>query len=112
MYKLLRLNNIKKTGCHCDLLIYDKHDYVHLVGKVSEPPLKKLSNKKRFDLSRNIHNVKDKKSLHELAIVAEFRPILKESDVNILLNKLFVFMIQVKSKYFYFLLNILYYSDY
>ena len=28
MYKLLRLNNIKKTDCHYDLLVYDKHELV------------------------------------------------------------------------------------
>ena len=106
------LNNNKKTGYHYDLFVYNKYDYIYLVRKVSELPLKNLLNKKRFDLDRNIYNTKDKKSLHELAIVIEFKLILKKSDVNILLNKLFVFMIQVKSKYFYFLLNILYYSDY
>lgn len=78
----------------------DHYDYVHLVGEVSGPPSKKLPNKERFDLGRNNRNAKDEKSLCELAIVAEFGPILEESDLNILLNELYVFMIQVKSKCF------------
>ncbi|CAG8461590.1 2385_t:CDS:2 [Cetraspora pellucida] len=97
IYKLLGLNKKKSViGRRCDLLLCDQYDYVHLVGEVSGPPLKKLPNKERFDLGRNNRNAKDEKSLCELAIVAEFGPILDESDLNILLNELYVFMIQVK----------------
>ncbi|CAG8480128.1 7251_t:CDS:10 [Racocetra persica] len=66
--------------------------------KMSRPLSKKLSNKERFDLGRNNHNAKDEKSLCKLAIIAEFGPILEESDLDILLNELYVFMIQVKKK--------------
>ncbi|RIB07338.1 hypothetical protein C2G38_2214726 [Gigaspora rosea] len=97
IYKLLGLNKRKSIiGRRCDLLLCDHYDYVHLVGEVSGPPLKKLPNKERFDLGRNNRNAKDEKSLCELTIVAEFGPILDESDLNILLNELYVFMIQVK----------------
>ncbi|CAG8812388.1 34976_t:CDS:2, partial [Gigaspora margarita] len=97
IYKLLGLNKKKSViGHHCDLLLCDQYDYVYLVGEVSGPPLKKLPNKERFDLGRNNRNAKDEKSLCELAIVAEFGPILDESNLNILLNELYIFMIQVK----------------
>ncbi|CAG8605490.1 13452_t:CDS:2, partial [Racocetra fulgida] len=95
-------NNSKKPeispNCsrRCDLILCDQYDYVHLVGEVSGPPSKKLPNKERFDLGRNNRNAKDEKSLCELAIIAEFGPILEESDLDILLNELYVFMIQVK----------------
>ncbi len=89
----LNNNNNNKIGHYYNLLIYNKYDYVYLIRKVSRSSLKKLSNKKKFNLSRNICNTKDKKSLYELAIIIKFKLILKESDVNILLNKLFVFII-------------------
>ncbi|CAG8727175.1 1539_t:CDS:2 [Cetraspora pellucida] len=55
LYKLFGLNKKKSTiGCHCDLILCDQYDYVHLVGEVSEPPSKKLSNKERFDLEKTI----------------------------------------------------------
>ncbi|CAG8699248.1 14167_t:CDS:2, partial [Gigaspora rosea] len=66
-------------------------------GEVSGPPSKNLPNKERFDLGRNNHNAKDEKSLCKLTIVAEFGPILDESDLNTLLNELYVFMIQKKT---------------
>ncbi|CAG8530988.1 14965_t:CDS:2 [Gigaspora rosea] len=65
-------------------------------GEVSGLPSKNLPNKERFDLGRNNCNAKDEKSLCELTIVAEFGPIQDESDLNTLLNEIFVFMIQVK----------------
>ncbi|CAG8666013.1 8917_t:CDS:2, partial [Cetraspora pellucida] len=99
LYKLLGLNKKKSAiGRRCDLILCDQYDYVHLVGEVSGPPSKKLPNKERFDLGRNNRNAKDEKSLCELAIIAEFGPILEESDLDILLNELYVFMIQVKKK--------------
>ncbi|CAG8705134.1 6678_t:CDS:2, partial [Scutellospora calospora] len=55
----------------------------------------KLPNKERFDLSRNNRNAKDEKSLYELAIVAEFGPILEKLDLDVLLNELYIFIIQV-----------------
>lgn len=102
--RLLGLTDEKnKIGRRCDLLVRDLYDYAHLVGEVSGPPLKKLKNKERFDLGRINRNAKDEKSLCELSIIAEFGPILEQSDVDILLKEIYVFMIQVKSKCFYFL---------
>ncbi|CAG8511536.1 23828_t:CDS:10 [Racocetra persica] len=99
LYKLLGLNKKKSTiGHHCDLILCNQYDYVHLVGEVSRPPSRKLPNKESFDLGRNNCNAKDEKSLCELAIVAEFGPILEESDLDVLLNELYIFMIQVKKK--------------
>ncbi|CAG8681922.1 14805_t:CDS:2 [Cetraspora pellucida] len=95
IYKLLGLNKRKSIiGYCCDLLLCDHYDYVHLVGKISGPPSKTLSNKERFNFGSN---AKDERSLCELTIMAEFGPILNESDLNTLLNKIFVFMIQVKN---------------
>ncbi|RIB27801.1 hypothetical protein C2G38_2061042 [Gigaspora rosea] len=90
IYKLLGLNKQKIIIGHCcDLLLCDHYDYIHLVGEVSGPPSKNLPNKERFDLGRNNHNAKDEKSLCKLTIVAEFGPILDESDLNTLLNELY-----------------------
>ncbi|CAG8699568.1 19550_t:CDS:2, partial [Gigaspora margarita] len=44
----------------------------------------------------NNRNAKDEKSLCELALVAEFGPIIDESDLEIL-SEIYVFMIQVKN---------------
>ncbi|RIB24365.1 hypothetical protein C2G38_2070206, partial [Gigaspora rosea] len=103
IYKLLGLNKRRSIiGRRCDLLLCDHYDYVHLVGEVSGLPSKNLPNKERFDLGRNNCNAKDEKSLCELTIVAEFGPIQDESDLNTLLNEIFVFMIQVKVCIFIF----------
>jgi hypothetical protein len=89
-------NNKNKIGRRCDLVVRDTYNYVHLVGEVSGPPLINRKNKERFDLGRNHRNAKDEKNLIELSIITEFGPILDESDLNILLNELYVFMVQVK----------------
>ncbi|KAF0464851.1 hypothetical protein F8M41_026411 [Gigaspora margarita] len=85
-----------KSGRRCDLIICDQYEFAHLVGEVSGPPSKKLPNKERFDLGRNNRNAKDEKSLCELALVAEFGPIIDESNLEIL-SEIYVFMIQVKN---------------
>ncbi|CAG8846563.1 7666_t:CDS:2, partial [Racocetra persica] len=85
IYKFIGLNKNKSIiGCCCDLIVYDQYEFAHLIDEVSGPPLKKLLNKERFDLGRNNHNAKDEKSLCELALVAEFGPIINESDLKIL----------------------------
>ncbi|CAG8545421.1 29807_t:CDS:2 [Racocetra persica] len=63
--------------------VCDQYEFAYLIGE--------------FDLGRNNRNAKDEKSLYELALVAEFGPIINESDLKIL-SEIYVFMIQVKKK--------------
>lgn len=62
IYNILGLNNNNGIISNwCDLIINDQFDYVHLVGKVSGSPLKKIPNKEKLDNGHNNRNAKDEK---------------------------------------------------